>query len=70
MNRVQEDFLKSLKDWKENNWIIFAAQSTKRNTKRFWCNLNEQYKITLTSNKEPLYQGDNMEDAYETYYML
>ena len=66
-----DDFLKMLEDWKENYWIMFAAQSTtKRSTKRFWCNLEGQYKITLKSEKEPIYQGADMEEAYKIYKML
>lgn len=70
MNKIQEDFLDTLKEWKKNNWIIFATQSTKRDIKRFWCNYSREYKVTLKSKEEPLYQGNSMEKAYKIYYML
>ena len=70
MNKIQEEFLEELTEWKENNWVLFAAQSTKRNTKRLWCNLNGQYKITLSPIKKPQYQGDNVAEALKIYYAL
>ena len=70
MNTVQKDFIKVLKEWKEGNWVLFTSQSARESRKRFWCNLNGQYKVTLKSNEKPLYQGNDMEKASEIYYML
>jgi hypothetical protein len=69
-----DEFLKILKEWKEGHWVIFAAQSTrKRSTKRFWCNLDGEYKVVLKSKEskeETKYQGADMEEAYKIYKTL
>lgn len=69
-----DDFLEILKEWKEGHWVMFAAQSTReKNTKRFWCNLDKGYKITLKpkeSKEETKYQGADMEEAYRIYKIL
>lgn len=68
---MKDDFLKILLEWQKNHWIMFAAQSIReKDTKNFLCNMVGKYKVVLKSKKEPLYQGDNVEEAYKIYKML
>ena len=61
----QTDFVKSLDEWKQDRWILFAAN----NYNRFWCDLNSAYKVTTLINKETklLYLGASLLEAYDSY---
>jgi len=67
---AQEDksFLKTLDVWKRKSWILFATEKQKK----FWCNLSEQYKVTLRDEKNTqlfkiIYIGQNLDKAYKVW---
>lgn len=67
MAQTEKYFLKILEAWKRKSWIIFASEKGKK----FWCNLNEQYKITIRSDigkpSKIVYIGEDVKKAYQVW---
>lgn len=68
MARPEKSFLKIMDVWKQKHWIIFASEKTKR----FWCNLSNQYKVTIrpdanSTTSKTIYIGEELKEAYKVW---